>query len=68
MASQVDLRIRQLLAMNPDSPLGVSRKGEYQDVELYFLRAGSTYRKTTPVLLLRGFLPVDVEVLFGMSF
>ena len=32
-ASQVDLRVRQLLAANTDSPLGVPKRGEYQDAE-----------------------------------
>jgi hypothetical protein len=35
VASQVDFRVGQLLAVNPDSPLGVSKKGEYQGVELH---------------------------------
>ena len=34
VALQVDLGVRQLLAMNPGPPLWVSKKGEYQDVEL----------------------------------
>jgi len=34
VALQVDFRVGQLLAMNPDSPLGVSREGGYQNTEL----------------------------------
>ena len=61
VASQVDLRVGQLLAVSPDSPLGVSIyiKGTHQDVELDLERTGSAYRRTTPVLLLGAFLPIN---------
>jgi len=33
LASQVNFGVRQLLAMNPDSPLGISKRYEYQNRE-----------------------------------
>ena len=68
MTSQVDFRVGQLLAADPDSPLGVSEKGEYQDAEPHLQRTGGAYRKTAPVLLLGASLPVNGIVLFGVSF
>jgi len=53
--------------VNPDSPLGVSKKGEYQDVELRLWRADGIYRKTTSVLVLGGSLLVSAGAPFLIS-
>ena len=68
IVSQVDFRVGQFLAVNPDSPLRVSEKCEYQVIKQHLWRAGGAYRKTTPLPLLVGFLPVNVAVLFVVSF
>ena len=67
IVSQVDFRVGQLLAVNPDSPLRVPKKREYQVVKPHLWRVGGAYRKTTPLALLIGFLPVNVAVLFVVS-
>ena len=52
--------------MNPDSPLGVSGKGERQGLKLHLELAGGAYRKTVLVSFLG--VPVDARVLFWISF
>ena len=54
--------------MNPYSPLGVPKKGEYQGTELHIQRVCGTYRKTAPVSLFGAFLPVDAGELFWGPF
>ena len=62
---QVDFRVRQLLAMNPGSPLGVSKNGGIREQRYVSIRQG-TYRKIAP-LFLGGFLLINASVLFGVS-
>jgi len=64
VALQVDFRVWQLPAVNPDSPLGISKRGEYQHVGLHLERAGGAYRKTMPVSFLGTFLLINTRVLF----
>jgi len=54
--------------VDPDSPLGVPEIGEHQDVEPHLTCADGAYRKTAPVPLCGGILPVNSWVLFVASF
>jgi len=66
VALQVDLGVGQLLAVDPDSPLGVSKKGEYQDAKPHLQQTNSKHRKTMPGFPFCAFLPVEAGVLFGV--
>ena len=65
VALQVDFGVGQFLAMNPGSPLGVSKKGRISGRRTTS-ETGDPYRKTAPALSLGGFLPVNTRVLFGV--
>jgi len=69
VALHVDPRIGQLLAMNPDSPLGVSKKNVRTSSYISTKQiSDGVYRKIVPVLLFGVFLSVNARVLLVRSF
>jgi len=69
VALHIDPRVGQLLAVNPDSPLGVPKEDEHQNIELRLWQTSEgAHRKIAPVSFFGVFLSANARVLFRGPF